>query len=177
MPELAIEAMKEAMQVTTNDKVAEFETRLKAKGLLLEDALFVEPEPTTPQPPNSVNATDIQKKTAEAKKIEKEIKALESERASRKKSGLRLDDDLTELLSKNRLDGVADLLRKSRVSSVAMLKEHSLAELEEALRRSGGELELAASSSPNVNPGARQTGSQPAPRRLRLQLWGRMRAL
>ena len=62
----------------------------------------------------------------------------ESERASRKKSGLRLDDDLTEKLKENRLDGVADLLRKSRVSSMAMLKEHSLAELEETLRRSGG---------------------------------------
>ena len=60
MPELATEAMEAAMQVTTNDKMAEFEARLKTKGLLLDEATFVEPPPTTPPPPGSVNETELQ---------------------------------------------------------------------------------------------------------------------
>ena len=62
----------------------------------------------------------------EARETEIEALNIQSERASRKKSGLRLDDDLTEMLKENRLDGVADLLRKSRVSSVAMERGMSM---------------------------------------------------
>ena len=119
LPELVTEAMDEAMQKTTSDKVADFEFRLKAKGLLLADASFEVQPPTTPPPTDTGNETELQKKTAQANRIEQEIEALKSDVvASRKKSGLRLDEDLIEMLKEFRLS------RRWRFRPVAQISRH-----------------------------------------------------